>query len=98
MALFRDFSASEYDEIKNVTLPAAKRLASEAIAVYNRLSSEEIKEAHSIYLSASNAYCEAFDGILEGLEKQDVTTIRKASAELEQLSEMATNYPTANKR
>ena len=87
-----------YDEIKNVALPAAKRLTSEANSVYNKLSSEEIKKAHSIYLNACNVYYEALEGMLEGVEKQDVTTIRKASEKLEQISELATDYQNAIKQ
>ena len=87
-----------YDEIKNVALPAAKRLTSEANSVYNKLSSEEIKKAHSIYLDACNVYYEALEGMLEGVEKQDVTTIRKASEKLEQISELAIDYQNAIKQ
>ncbi len=90
--------AAFYDEIKNVALPAAKRLISEANSVYSKLSSEEIKKAHSIYLDACNVYYEALEGMLEGVEKQDVTTIRKASEKLEQISELATDYQNAIKQ
>lgn len=90
--------ATFYDEIKNVALPAANRLSSEANSVYNKLSSEEIKKAHSIYLDVCNVYYEALEGMLEGVEKQDVTTIRKASEKLEQISELATDYQNAIKQ
>ncbi len=36
--------------------------------------------------------------MLEGVEKQDVTTIRKASEKLEQISELATDYQNAIKQ
>ena len=89
---------ASYDEIKNVTLPAARKLTSEANTVYNRLSSKEIKEVHLIYLDICNEYCEAFDGILEGLEKQDVTTVRKAVEKIEQINALATDYQNAIKQ
>lgn len=55
-------------------------------------------EAHSIYLDVCNVYYKALEGMLEGVEKQDVTTIRKASEKLEQISELATDYQNAIKQ
>lgn len=91
-----DYTA--YIALKNVTLPAANRLISEANTVYNNLSSKEIKEVHMIYIDFCNTYCEAFEYILEGIEQQNTATVQKGNRKLESTAKLASDYQNGLKR
>ena len=84
-----------YSEIKNVSLPAADDLLSDANKIYRRLSSKEIKEVHSIYVDFCTTYREGFENIIEGMAIQDNSLIQKGAKKLLKTERLSSDYLNA---